>query len=74
MRRVASEMTANGAGPHVVRLAMHVARSVFDVALEAGAIKANPVAVSASPSRSSISEQMWTLCGLAQVAKRPSTR
>ena len=42
MRRLASEMTVNGAGPHVVRIAMHVARRVFDVALEAGAIKANP--------------------------------
>lgn len=42
MRRFASEMTGNGAGPDVVRIALHVARSVFEVALEAGAIKANP--------------------------------
>ncbi|MDQ3680226.1 MAG: site-specific integrase [Actinomycetota bacterium] len=42
MRRLVSEMTANGAGPDVVRIAMHVARSVFAVALEAGAIKSNP--------------------------------
>lgn len=42
MRRMASEMTGNGAGPDVVRIAIHVARSVFAVALEAGAIKSNP--------------------------------
>lgn len=42
MRRLASEMTTNGAGPDVVRIALHVARSVFAVAMEAGAIKSNP--------------------------------
>ncbi|MGH9186000.1 MAG: tyrosine-type recombinase/integrase, partial [Acidimicrobiales bacterium] len=42
MRRFVSELTARGAGPDTVRVAVQVARSVLEVALDAGAIKANP--------------------------------
>lgn len=43
VRRFASDLTAKGCKPDVVRIAVHVARSVLEVAVEAGAIKANPV-------------------------------
>ena len=42
MKRFTSDLTAGGAGPDVVRLAAQVARHVLAVAVDAGALKANP--------------------------------
>lgn len=42
MKRFTSDMTAEGAGPDTIRLAVQVARHVLSVAVEGGALKANP--------------------------------
>ncbi len=42
MKRFASELTAGGAGVDTIRIAMQVARHVLGVAVDAGALKANP--------------------------------
>jgi integrase len=42
MKRFTSDLTARGAGPDVVRVAAQVARHVLAVAVDAGALKANP--------------------------------
>lgn len=42
MKTFTSDLTAGGAGPDVVRIAAQVARHVLAVAVDAGALKANP--------------------------------
>lgn len=42
MKRFASDLTDGGAGPDTVRIAVQVARHVLGVAVDAGALKANP--------------------------------
>ena len=42
MKRFANDLVEGGAGPDVVRIAVQVARSVLGVAVDAGALKANP--------------------------------
>jgi integrase len=42
MKRFASDLAAGGAGVDVVRIAVQVARHVLSVAVDAGALKANP--------------------------------
>ena len=42
MRRFVAELDRKGAGPATIRIALHVARSVLEMAVDAGALKANP--------------------------------
>lgn len=42
LRRFVANLDARGAGASTIRIAVHVARSVLELAVDAGAIKANP--------------------------------
>lgn len=42
MRRFVSGLDARGAGQATIRIALHIARSVLELAVDAGALKANP--------------------------------
>lgn len=75
MRRFVSGLDAGGAGQATIRIALHVARSVLELAVDAGALKANP-AVGVKIPRAVKADKHFLMPNqvedLAEIIKRPS--